>query len=61
MLNPASEGFGLRSPGGSRCPHRDFLIEVSRRDGAIHLAKSRDPLRVVTQSAEKLNPVVYPR
>ena len=23
--------------GGSRCPHRDYFSEISRRDGAIHL------------------------
>ena len=26
--------------GGSRCPYRDLLVEISRRDGAIHLEHS---------------------
>ena len=31
--------------GGSRCPHRDCQTGISRRDGAIHLARSPEPFR----------------
>jgi len=31
--------------GGSRCPHRDCQTAISRRDGAIHLARSPEPFR----------------